>query len=132
MLVVGFVAACAVNPRPSDPVRPTPTPGPPSIRPAAGTSGIFDGRTWTLYVTVEPKGVATDVVIEWGTGTENGPFDHVIPMAEAVVVAGRVSTQTSELPADAAYCLRFTATNSFGSASTPPYCMPAPPKPPAS
>lgn len=123
-LTVLFVAACAVTPGPSDPVRPTPTPGPPSIRPAAGSSWNFDGRVWTLSVVVEPKGMPTDVVIEWGTGTESGPFDHVIPMAEAVVDLGVVTTRTSDLPTDGGYCLRFTATNAFGSASTTAVCSP--------
>jgi hypothetical protein len=129
------IAACSVAPEPTERVRPTPTPGPPSIRPASGSSSIFDGRTWTLYVTVEPKGEPTDVVVEWGTGTETGPFDHVIPMAEGVVDAGTISTQTTDLPADRGYCLRFTATNAFGSASTTAHCLPGPPSgapPPAS
>lgn len=124
VLAALLVAACAVAPAPSEPVRPTPTPGPPSIRPASGSSGTYDGRTWTLYVVVEPKGERTDVVIEWGTGTQAGPFDHVIRMADDVVDAGQISTRTSDLPADGGYCLRFTATNSFGSASTPARCLP--------
>jgi len=124
VLVAVVLAACTVAPERTDRVRPTPTPGPPSIRPASGSSSIFDGRTWTLYVTVEPKGEPTDVVIEWGTGTEAGPFDHVIPMAEGAVDAGRISTQTSDLPPDGGYCLRFTATNAFGSASTTAHCIP--------
>jgi len=119
-----LLAACTVAPAPTERVRPTPAPGPPSIRPASGSSGIFDGRTWTLYVTVEPKGEPTDVVIEWGTGSETGPFDHVIPMAEGVVDAGRISIPTTDLPVDGGYSLRFTATNAFGSASTTAHCVP--------
>jgi hypothetical protein len=127
-LALGIVLAasmvgCIAEPAPTERVRPTPTPGPPSIRPASGSS-TFDGRIWTLHVVVEPKGEPTDVVIEWGTGTETGPFDHLIPMAEDVVDIGQVSIQTTELPADFAYCIRFTATNSFGTASTPARCFP--------
>jgi hypothetical protein len=125
MLAAGasILAGC-VAPEPTERPRPTPTPGPPAIRPDTGSSNTFDGMTWTLSVLVYPQGEPTDVAIEWGTGTEAGPFDHVIPMAEDVLDAGRILIQTRDLPPDPPFCLRFTATNSYGSASTPAHCVP--------
>ncbi|MBI2778031.1 MAG: hypothetical protein HYX57_12335 [Chloroflexi bacterium] len=76
---------------------------------------------------VEPKGVPTDVVLEYHVGLEDGPFDVVIPVAEDVLDAGRVTAQTTDRPADQAFCYRISATNEFGAASTEPICFPGPP-----
>ena len=76
---------------------------------------------------VEPKGLATDVVVEYRAGLENGAFDASIPVADYVVDAGLVSTQTTELPVDTAFCYRFTATNELGAVSTDAVCFPGPP-----
>jgi hypothetical protein len=126
-LVVILLAACTVAPEPTERVRPTPTPGPPALRFSASTGGTFDGRIWTISVIVEPKGLPTDVELEYHPGLEDGPFDFVIPVAEDVLDVGRVSTQTTDLPVDQAFCYRFTATNELGAASTDPFCFPGPP-----
>jgi hypothetical protein len=126
------LAGCDVVAEPSTTlVRPTPTPGPPSIRFASRSTLVFDGHVWTLYVVVDPKGEPTDVVAEYGTGTEEGPFDHTIVIADDVLDAGQISAQTSDLPADGGFCLRFTATNRLGSASTDANCRPAIRPPPS-
>jgi hypothetical protein len=126
-LVAIVLAACAVAPEPMERVRPTPTPGPPSVRFSSSTGGTFDGHTWTVSVIVEPKGIPTDVVLEYHVGLEDGPFDVVIPVAEDVLDVGRVTAQTTDRPADEAFCYRFTATNELGAASTDPICFPGPP-----
>ena len=123
-LGAAILSGCGLGPEPTDSPRPTPTPGPPSIRLDSGSSFTFDGLTWTLSVTVLPNGEPTAVVIEWGRGTEDGPFDHVLPMAEDVLDPGRISIQTRDLPTDLAFCRRFTATNAYGSASTAAICFP--------
>ena len=121
--------ACRLHRRPgAHGAGPSDTDAGPAVDPArlrhrrrSSTAG--SGRSTVI---VEPKGEPTDVVIEWGTGTETGPVRSTsIPMAEGVVDTGRISTQTTDLPIDGGYCLRFTATNSFGSASTPARCLPA-------
>jgi hypothetical protein len=124
--VAALVVGCATIAEPTERVRPTPTPGPPSLR-SSSTAGTFDGRIWTISVIVEPKSLPTDVVLEYHRGLEDGPFDFVIPVAEDVLDVGRVSIQTTDLPADQAFCYRFTATNELGIASTDPNCLPGPP-----
>ena len=119
-----LLAACSVAPEPTERVRPTPTPGPPSVR---STGSTFDGRIWTISVIVEPKGLPTDVVAEWHLGLDEVPFDGSVPVADDVIDAGRVSVQTTELPSDVGFCYRFTATNELGAASTDAFCFPGPP-----
>lgn len=121
------IAACAVAPEPTEQVRPTPTPGPPSVRFSSSTGSTFDGRTWTLSVIVEPKGLPTNVVAEWHGGIDVGPFDGSVPVADDVLEAGRVTVQTTDLPSDVGFCYRFTATNDLGAASTDAVCFPGPP-----
>lgn len=127
VVIAWALAGCGVVEEPTERVRPTPTPGPPSLRFSSSTGGTFDGRIWTVSVIVEPKGVPTDVVLEYHVGLEDGPFEQSIAVADAVEDAGRVSISTTELPADQAFCYRFTATNELGDAATEPLCFPGPP-----
>jgi hypothetical protein len=127
LAVAALVVGCAPITEPTERVRPTPTPGPPALRFSSSTGGTFDGRIWTISVIVEPKGLPTDIVLEYHPGLEDGPFGFVIPVAEDVLDVGRVSTQTTDLPADRAFCYRFTATNELGAVSTDPHCLPGPP-----
>ena len=122
--VAVLVVGCSTIAEPTEPARPTPTPGPPALRFSSSTGSTFDGRIWTISVIVEPKGVPTDVALEWHPGLEDGPFDHVIPVSQGVLDVGRVSIETMDLPVDQAFCYRFTATNELGDATTDPHCFP--------
>ena len=129
------IAGCAPVEAPTEQVRPTPTPGPPSLRFSSSTGWTSDGHTWEISVIVETKGLPTDVLAEYHLGLEDGPFDQSIAVADDVIDAGRVSIHTTELPVDKPFCLRFTATNELGIASTVPHCLPGFPSgapPPAS
>jgi hypothetical protein len=127
LTLAALVVGCTTIAEPTERVRPTPTPGPPDLRFSSSTGGTFDGRIWTISVIVEPKGLPTDVVLEYHPGSEDGPFGFVIPVAEDVLDVGRVSTQTTDLPVDQAFCYRFTATNELGAVSTDAHCLPGPP-----
>jgi hypothetical protein len=127
VLAALIVAACTVDEQPTERVRPTPTPGPPSLRFSSSTGSTFDGRIWTISVIVDPKGVPTDVVAEWHVGRDELPFDGSVPVADDVIDVGRVSVRTTELPSEVGFCYRFTATNELGAASTDAVCFPGPP-----
>ncbi len=127
LAVAAVAAGCSTIAEPTESVRPTPTPGPPSVRFSSSTGGTFDGRIWTISVIVDPKGVRTDIVLEYHPGLDDGPFDSALPVAGDVLDAGRVSIQTAGLPVDQAFCYRFTATNELGTASTDAHCVPGPP-----
>lgn len=114
------VAGCGPD-APTQGPRPSPTPGPPSIRTASTFMFQFDGKRWTLQVVVDPKSSPTDVVFEYGSGST---FDQTFVMAEGLLDPGQVSATTDAMPADWSFCGRFTATNAFGSVSLDVGCDP--------
>jgi hypothetical protein len=130
LAVVG--AGCSPE-APTQRPRPSPTPGPPSIRLASSFTRIVDGTRSTLQVVVDPEGSPTDVVFEYGSGST---FDQTFVMAEGLLDAGLVSATTEAIPVDL-LCGRFTATNACGSASVdvgcdlPPVRTAEPPSPSA-
>ncbi len=119
------VAGCSPD-TPTPAFRPSPTPGPPTIRDSA-LKWQFEGSRLTLQVIVDPKDSATDVVFEYGSGStfeETPVFDQTLVMAEGMIDPGQVSATTGALPADWWFCGQVTATNAFGSVSRDVGCDP--------
>jgi hypothetical protein len=121
--VVGtaVVAGC-VAPTPSA----TPT-VPPAPKPSVQIDPTWqaDGGEWTFTGRVDPQGDPTDVVLEIGPGPATArQFNPQIPVAQDVMEAGPLTISTRDIPDIDEICVRFTATNSAGTSSTSPLCVP--------
>jgi hypothetical protein len=99
-----------------------PPPGPPTVT-IEPTFTTADGK-WTFTADVDPHHGPTDLVLETGTGAASAPsFTKTIPIESGIADVARVQFATSELPASGEVCVRFTATNSLGKASSDPLCF---------
>ena len=79
---------------------------------------------WAFSARVDPKGVATDVVLEIGAGpASDGTFDTKVPAAQDLTDAATLTITTREIPDVDEICVRFTATNSVGTSSSTPLCF---------
>jgi hypothetical protein len=103
-------------------------PGAPTVRIDAGPSQAAGG--WVLTVYVDSHNAPTDVVLEIGTSPTT--FTKQVSVAKAMSLAGTLQITTADLPSSGQACYRFTATNSVGTASSPPTCFsPSSPAPSA-
>lgn len=102
----------------------------PSFAPGAPTVQIDERWTaadgeWTFKAYVDPKGEPTDVILEIGPGPATAPrFDTRIPAARAMTEAATLAITTKKVPDSDEVCVRFTATNSVGTSSSTPLCVP--------
>lgn len=101
----------------------------PTIAPAGVPTVTIDPRwsaangAWTFIGRVDPKGDPTDVVLEIGLASA-AEFPTTVPAAQDMIEGARLEITTREIPDADEICVRFTATNSFGTASSPPLCFP--------
>ena len=101
----------------------------PTIVPAAPTVQI--DRDWTVTDgefaftgRVDPEGVPTNVILEIGRGPASAPqFEIQISAAQNLIDAATLTRTTRDLPDAEEVCVRFTATNALGSASSDPLCF---------
>ena len=103
----------------------------PTIAPPAAPTVHIDpdwtaaNGQWTFSGPVDPKGLPTDVVLEIGAGpASSAKFDSRISVAQDVTDAATLTITTGEIPDIEDICVRFTATNRVGSASSTPLCFP--------
>jgi hypothetical protein len=98
-------------------------PGAPTVRIDPNWT-VANGQ-WTFSGPVDPKGLPTDVVLEVGAGpASSGTFETPIAVAQDVTDAATLTITTREIPDVKDVCVRFTATNSMGTASSMPLCFP--------
>lgn len=105
----------------------SPSPSPLAARPGIqmDTSWQADAGTWTFTGRVDPQGAATDVVLEIGPGPSTlRQFDRRVDVVAGAVDPGPLSISTRDLPDIPEICVRFTATNSAGTSSSTPLCVP--------
>jgi hypothetical protein len=101
----------------------------PTIVPAAPTVQI--DRDWTLTdgeyafsARVDPEGAPVSVVLEIGRGPASAPeFEIQIPAAQNLSEAATLTRTTRDLPDAEEVCVRFTATNALGTASSEALCF---------
>jgi hypothetical protein len=117
LAVVAIVVGCAAPP---------PSPAASLGRPVVQIDEEWseaDGR-WTFTGRLDPQGGATDVVFEIGPGPSTARrFDTQLTVAEGVASERSLTVTTEEIPAIAEVCVRFSATNSAGRASSQPLCL---------
>jgi hypothetical protein len=105
---------------------PSSTPTPQAAKPVVEidpTWGSTNGE-WTFTGRVDPRGAATDVVLEAGPGTSTGRrFDRQFAVAYGVVDPGPLTIATSDIADITQVCVRFTATNIAGTSWTAPLCF---------
>jgi hypothetical protein len=121
VVATAVVAGC-VAPTPSA----TPT-VPPAPKPSVQIDRTWqaDGGEWTFTGRVDPQKDPTDVVLEIGPGPNTArQFDRQVPVAEDLTNAGPLTITTRDFPDVDEICVRFTATNSAGTSSTSPLCVP--------
>jgi hypothetical protein len=81
------------------------------------------GREYAFTGRIDPNGVATDVVLELGSGPAADPtFDQQLPAGAAMTEPATITLSTGIPDADEV-CVRFTATNDVGTASSTPLCF---------
>lgn len=108
---------------------PTPTVAPTAfaLRPSVQIDQTWraDNGEWTFTGRVDPQGDPTDVVLEIGPGPATArQFDRQVPVAQDVTEAGPLTITTRDIPDIDEICVRFTATNSAGTSSSTPLCVP--------
>ena len=85
---------------------------------------LTDGE-WSFIGRIDPKGAATDVILEIGRGpAATVSWDREIPAAQDQVEIATLTITTSDVPDADEICARFTATNALGTASSEPLCVP--------
>lgn len=111
MVLVGLsLLSVAVACEPSEPDPSiAPIAMPPLLRMGAWS---FDGTSWTFAVVVDPRGLSTDVVLEWGDGVT---VDSSLPVEAGLLEPQQVTITIDDLPADGGFCARFKATSEAGS-----------------
>lgn len=105
----------------------SPSPAPFGARPGIQIDPTWqnDGVTWTFTGRVDPQGTATDVVLEIGPGPSTlREFPGRIDVAVGVIEPGPLTISTREIPDIPDVCVRFNATNSFGTSASTPLCSP--------
>jgi hypothetical protein len=122
-VVVGVVALAGC-----EAVKPSATPTvPPAPRPSVQIDPTWQANSgeWTFTGRVDPQGDPTDVVLEIGPGPASArQFDQQVPVAKDLTDAGPVTISTRDMPDIDEICVRFTATNSAGTSSSSPLCVP--------
>lgn len=98
-----------------------PPPGAPLVRIDA-TAPATNGQ-WTIWAYVDSKGVATDAVLDIGTGPASGPtYTSHVSIAKAFTYSATLQVAVDVPKADQV-CVRVTATNSVGTTSSAPSCF---------
>jgi hypothetical protein len=121
-VIVGMAALAGCEATP-----PTAAPTAFASRPAVQIDGTWqaDGGEWTFTGRVDPQGDPTDVVLDVGPGpATTRQFNQRIPVAQDLTDAGPLTIATRDLPDIDEICVRFTATNSAGTSSSTPLCVP--------
>jgi hypothetical protein len=121
-VIVGMAALAGCDATP-----PTAAPTAFSLRPAVQIDGTWqaDNGQWTFTGRVDPQGDPTDVVLDVGPGPATvRQFNQQVPVAQDVTRAGPLTITTGEIPDIDEICVRFTATNSAGTSSSTPLCVP--------
>ena len=121
-VLLGVILGCGTS-------LPAPTASPTllAVRPAVQIDQTWTASNdlWTFTGNVDPQGDPTDVVLEVGPGPANARrFDSKVPVKQGLVAAGPLTIATREIPDIDEICVRFTATNSGGTSSSPPLCFP--------
>lgn len=123
-VVIGAVTlgGCDLAPEPS-----LAAPTPLALKPAVQIDQTWQASNgqWTFTGRVDPQGDATDVVLEVGPGPATlRQYDRQIPVDQDLTDAGPISIATRDIPDIDDICVRFTATNSAGTSSSTPLCVP--------
>jgi hypothetical protein len=102
----------------------------PSIAPPAAPTVEIDpawtvaNGEWAFTVRVDPKGSPTDVVLEIGRSPASAAKFAQAAAAPGLTEAATLTMTTKTIPDAKEVCVRFTATNSLGKASSKPVCFP--------
>lgn len=98
-----------------------PPPGAPTVR-IDQVAPAANGQ-WTVSAYIDPKGAATDAVLDVGTGPASAPtFTSHISMTKGMTEAATLQVTTA-VPQSAEVCIRVIATNSIGTTSSAPSCF---------
>ena len=84
---------------------------------------VADGE-WAFTVRVDPTGGPTDVVLEIGPGPASAAKYTRAAAAPGLTDAATLTMTTKSIPDAKEVCVRFTATNRLGTASSKPLCFP--------
>lgn len=102
----------------------------PSIAPPGTPTVEIDPRwtvangAWSFTGRIDPNGAPSAVVLEVGRGPASAPTYGVrIPVQQDLAEQATVMFATDQIPDASDVCVRFTATNAFGSASSKPLCF---------
>ncbi|HEX4897130.1 MAG TPA: hypothetical protein VFV53_02075 [Candidatus Limnocylindrales bacterium] len=120
VVAVAALAGCDATP-------PTASPTAFALRPAVQIDGTWQASNgqWTFTGRVDPQGDPTDVVLDVGPGpATTRQFNQQIPVAQDLTEAGPLTITTRDMPDIDEICVRFTATNSAGTSSSTPLCVP--------
>jgi hypothetical protein len=120
VVAVAALAGC-------DATAPTAAPTAFALRPAVQIDSTWQASNgqWTFTGRVDPQGDPTDVVLDVGPGpATTRQFNQQIPVAQDVTEAGPLTITTRDMPDIDEICVRFTATNSAGTSSSTPLCVP--------
>lgn len=121
-IVVGAVALAGC-----DATAPSLAPTPPALRPAVQIDPSWQAANgqWTFTGRVDPQGDPTVVVLEVGPGpATTRQFDRQLPVATDLTDQGPLTITTRDIPDIDEICVRFSATNSAGTSSSTPLCVP--------
>jgi len=120
IVAMAALAGCDATP-------PTAAPTAFALRPAVQIDGTWqasDGQ-WTFTGRVDPQGDPTDIVLDVGPGPATvRQFNQQIPVDQDVTDEGPLTITTRDIPDIEEICVRFTATNSAGTSSSTPLCVP--------
>lgn len=101
----------------------------PSIAPPAAPSVEIDpawtvtNGEWAFTVRVDPKGDPTDVVLEVGPGPPSAAIFETQATALDLTDPATLTMTTKKIPDAKEVCVRFTARNGLGTASSKPLCF---------
>lgn len=102
----------------------------PSIAPPAAPRVEIDpawtvaNGEWAFTVRVDPRGDPTDVVLEIGPGPASAAQFETRATAPDLTDPATLTMTTKTIPDAKEVCVRFTATNGLGTASSEPLCFP--------
>ena len=98
-----------------------PPPGAPTV--AIDEHWTVANGDWSFTARVDPQRSATDVVLDIGPGPAPGKFDRHVPVSQGLTEPATLTIATHELPTTDQVCVRFTAKNGIGTASSEPLCF---------
>lgn len=84
------------------------------------------GGEWTFSARVDPEGSPTEVILEVGRGPASAAtFETKVPAAQDMTEPAKLTISTRDVPDADEICIRFTASNAIGTASSEPLCVPS-------